>query len=97
MNNLRKAITLLGLSMLVTEYLEDLMDDPQFNPVFVREMKRDSKAFLKSSKKFVDRVAEGGNPRVNEQIHEIYMAISRLVENHIEWEKDEEPSEEVAK
>jgi len=89
MSTEEKAIALFGLVQLSVEYLEEVMADPQFSKVFIRELKRDANNFIKSSDKFIRYVSSGGSSEVKEQVVDVYKVISRLVEHHIEWEQKE--------
>lgn len=85
----QKAIALFGLIQLSVEYLEEVMNDGRFSKVFVRELKRDANNLIKSGDKFVSYVASGGDMEVKDQITDVYVVISKLVENHIEWNEEE--------
>ena len=90
MDNLKKAISLIGMTMLTLEYLEDLMNDDEFKNIFVREMKRDAKSFLRSSEKLINKISENGNTTVTDQMQGVYLALSSMIEEQILWQKDEE-------
>lgn len=83
----QKAIIMVGLLQLLTEYAEELYESKAFRSVFVRELKRDCKQFLKSSEKIINAISDSGNDEVNEQIVDVYKLVGRLAEEHIEWEK----------
>ena len=85
----QKAIALFGLIQLSIEYLEEVMSDGRFSPVFVRELKRDANNFIKTGDKFISYVSSGGDMEVKEQIVGVYTVVSKLVENHIEWNEKE--------
>jgi len=89
MDNLKKAISLIGMTMLTLEYLEDLMNDDEFKNVFVREMKRDAKNFLRSSEKLINKIHENGNTTVTDQMQGVYLALSSMIEEQILWQKEE--------
>ena len=89
MDNLKKAISLIGMTMLTLEYLEDLMNDDEFKNIFVREMKRDAKSFLRSSEKLINKISENGNTTVTDQMQGVYLALSSMIEEQILWQKDE--------
>ena len=88
MDNLKKAISLIGMTMLTLEYLEDLMNDDEFKSIFVREMKRDAKSFLRSSEKFINKIHENGNTTVTDQMQGVYLALSSMIEEQILWQKE---------
>jgi hypothetical protein len=85
-----KAIALFGLIQLVVEYLEEIMADERFSRMFIRELKRDSKNFIKSSDKFISYIAANSDGELSDEIVHVYQVISRLVEEHIEWEQKKE-------
>jgi uncharacterized protein (DUF2267 family) len=85
-----KAVAVIGIAQLLTEYLEDLINDRMISKAFVRELKRDTNNFIRSSDKFMSYVSKNADMEAKEQAVDIYKVISRLVEEHIDWEQKEE-------
>ena len=81
----QKALLTIGLLQLLTEYTEELYDHPYFKSVFVRELKRDTKQFLKSSEKIVDRISNDVGLDLHEQIYDLYRISSQILEEGIIW------------
>lgn len=75
------------------EYLEDVMNDPNFSPKFVRELKRDAKNYIHSSEKLIDALSASNNMNIAEQIAGLYVVVSNLVENNIDWDSSGETKE----
>lgn len=81
-----KAIAAIGLAQILTEYIEELMSNPQYSTLFVRELKRDANNFIKSSDRFISYVSGGKDMDTKEQVVDVYKVISRLIEERIDWE-----------
>ena len=89
MNGLQKILATIGMAQLQVEYLEDILQDPLFGPQFVRELKRDAKNYIRSSDRLITALSNDAGMDVSEEITQLYIAISKLVENHIEWNEKE--------
>jgi len=84
-----KAVAVIGLAQLLTEYIEDLMDDGMISKMFIKELKRDTNNFIRSYDRFMSYISKNADMEAKEQAIEIYKVISRLVEDRIEWEQKE--------
>lgn len=93
MNNFQKLLTTIGMSQLIVEYIEEIMDDPNFSPLFIRELKRDAKNYVKSSEKMINALSRDADIQVHEQISGLYVAVSNLVEKGILWDEPKEAEE----
>lgn len=85
-----KAVAVIGIVQMLTEYLEDLMNNRMISKAFVRELKRDTNNFIRSSDKFITYISNNADMEAKEQAVDIYKLFCDFVENRIEWEQKEE-------
>jgi hypothetical protein len=97
--SMKKSLMLIGLAQLVAEYIEDISEDPQFNAIFVRKLKFTANRFRDEALKHTNKITAINDSDINEQTHDIYICMSKLLENHIVWPDGTtgltEPSREV--
>lgn len=95
MTNLHKLLATIGIAQLQVEYIEEISQDSEFSDRFIRELKRDANRYIKSSERLIDALSRENNIDVREQIVNLYLLISSLVEEGIDWQGSTNPKEDV--
>ena len=95
MTNLQKLLTTIGIAQIQIEYIENIMEDSEFSDRFIKELKRDAKNYIRSSEKLINTLSRENNIEVRQQILNLYLLVSSLIEEGIDWESSLKPKEEA--
>lgn len=86
---IQKMILVCGMAQLSIDYIDDLLEDPQYGFHFVRELKRNAKNHQKSLEDLITKILHGEKNETKEQFQDIYVVVSRLIENGLIWPEEE--------
>lgn len=80
LTGIQKMILLCSMAQLSIEYIDDLLQDPEYNFWFVREVKRDSKNLQRTLEGLLTRITHDQPIDVKSQFVDNYIALSELLE-----------------